>query len=150
VRPVMPPDNLPEHVDAARFDPPESIANEVDSIAGIIHKDPEDKEPVALEFMFELSEQDIKVLKHDPYLTITILADHLHPFRIETSHQYTPDYEQLEEHHHICAENVTHDTNEWWRCDNPRHDKIKDRNRVCDSCWDAVQESLREHGKTDN
>jgi hypothetical protein len=136
MRPVTPPtNNLPDNVKPARFQAPPEVADQVNDIMGLVHSGP-DGEPLGLEFMFELSKDEIKVLRHEPYLTITMMADHLHPFAIQTSFPVDKKYDQLIEHQHVCTANATHMQQKWWRCDNPTHNVNEDRIRQCDECWD--------------
>lgn len=139
--------DLPENVRPVKFNPPEGMEKEINSAVGIVHLDPESGESVALEFMFEFTEQELSVLMHEPFLTVTFMTDHLHPFAIQTSYPYDPSYEKLDDHHHICDSNFAHENNEYWRCENPRHNPIKDRMRECDPCWRTrTQQSGEESG----
>ena len=149
MRPVVPTGDFPDNVRPAKFKAPEGMEDDVNDIAGLLHLD-DAGEPQAMEFMFELSEAEIKVLKHEPYVTMTVMADHLHPFAIQTSYPPDPKFDSLDEHTHICDSNMVHEENKWWRCDSPNHDKIKDRNRECDDCWSARQHMIAEHGDTTN
>lgn len=134
MRQVVPSGDFPPNVHPVKFSPPEGMEEQVGEAIGLLHQD-QNGETVALEFMLELTEQEIRVLKHEPFITLTLMADHLHPFAIQTSYPEDEKYEDLDTHHHICDKNASHENNEWWRCDNPRHDHIKDRIRECDSCW---------------
>ena len=134
MRPVAPNVDLPDDVRPVMFRAPEGQEDEINDIPGLVHLD-EQGEPKAMEFMFELTDQEIKVLKHEPYITLTVLADHLDPFALQTTFPYDTKYESLEEHTHICDANLAHDENMFWRCDNPSHDKIKARVRECDECF---------------
>jgi hypothetical protein len=147
MRQVVPSGDFPSNVVPAKFTPPEGMGDEVGEAVGLIHKHPDTGETLALEFMFELTEQDIRVLKHEPYLTLTFMTDRLHPFAIQTSYPYDEKYENLDTHTHICRDNLAHEDNQWWKCDNPRHDHIKDRIRECTPCWRArTQEGEPEGG----
>lgn len=140
MRPVTPPtDNLPDNVMPARFDPPDEVKDEVNPIVGLVHKD-EQGQPLGLEFMFELTKDEITVLRHEPYLTITMMSDHLHPFALQTSFEPDKKYAELMEHNHICNSNITHANQKWWRCDNPTHNSEQHRLRQCDECWEAALE----------
>ena len=141
MRPVPPPQDLPPNLRPAKFSAPPEISGEVNDIYGVIHLD-EEGNANALEFQFQLSKDEIKVLRHEPYITLTILADHLHPFALQTSFPTDEKYDKLMEHQHVCNTNLTHDKQKWWRCDNPSHDSetSEQRIRVCDECW---QERLR-------
>lgn len=134
MRVVIPNPNqeYPKNVIPAKFTPEEGLDN-VEPTYGLVHKDPEGK-TVALEFMLELTEEDLMVLKHEPYLTLTIASEILPPFAIQTSFPYNEKYKKMAEHHHICRSNLMHVENIFWRCDNPMHDKSH-KFRECDNCW---------------
>lgn len=134
MRPVAPTTELPDDVKAVMFRAPEGEEDKVNDIPGLTHID-ESGEPKALEFMFELTEQEIKILKHEPYVTLLVMADHLHPFAIQTSYPYDPKYDDIDEHTHICSSNLVHEDNIYWKCDNPRHEALRDRVRECDECF---------------
>lgn len=136
MKPITPPAKLPDNVRPVKFSAPEGAEGINDAI-GLQHVD-EQGNPVALEFMFELTKDEIKVLRHEPYLTFTVLADHLHPFSIQTTFPYEEKYDSLVEHQHICTSNETHEKNKWWRCDNPSHNSKEHRIRMCNECWDKV------------
>lgn len=135
MRPVIPPDDLPNNVQAVQFNPPEGMEEQVNKVAGLVHYD-NDGNKAAMEFMFELSQEELQVLNHEPYLTLTVMADHLHPFALQSSFPPEPDrYDKLDSHNHKCVSNLTHETEQFWRCFNPRHANIKGKELECDSCW---------------
>lgn len=139
MRPVVPAgDNLPENVQRVKFDPPPGQEDEVNPIVGIVHHDPEGNK-LASEFMFELTEDEIAVLNHEPFVTIVVYADHLHPFAIQTSYPAEEKYHTLNEHTHFCVSNLTHDEKKPWLCENPRHEMPEMRERECPVCWNERQ-----------
>lgn len=132
---VHPPDNLPDNCRAVLFNPPEGLEDSVNPIPGIVHLN-EEGAPIAMEFMMQLSKDEIKVLRHEPFITITFMGDSLTPFGIQTSFPYEEKYDTLMEHQHVCTDILTHEKQKWWRCDNPSHDIDKQRIRMCDECWE--------------
>lgn len=127
---------LPENTRAVKFSAPEDMGDNINDAVGLQHLD-EEGNPTALEFMFELTKDEIKVLRHEPYITFTVISDHLHPFSLQTTFPYEQKYDSLVEHQHVCTANVKHDTNRWWRCDNPSHNTKENRLRMCDDCWES-------------
>lgn len=134
MRPVTPTVDLPDNVKAVKFSAPEG-QTDIGDIVGLVHQDQEGKN-VALEFMFELTKDEIKVLRHEPYLTMTVMSDHLHPFALQTTFPFEQKYETLNEHSHICTDNITHESHQFWRCDNPSHTG-DNKHRMCQACWEA-------------
>lgn len=136
MRPVVPQGDLPETVKAIMFRAPEG-RDDVDDIPGVVHLD-EDGSPIAMEFMFEISRDELKVLRHEPYLTVLIEGGQLTPFSIQSTIKFDKKYETLNEHSHVCTENVAHERQLWWRCDNPAHDSKANSIRMCDDCFEIL------------
>ena len=138
MRAITPNIELPDNVQAVLFRAP-AEREDVQDIAGLVHKD-EDGQPVAIEFMFELSKQDLHVLKHEPFLTLILEGSELAPFSLQATIPYDEKYKTLSEHSHVCTENVTHEKQQWWRCDNPSHTGEVNNNtiRMCTSCFDTL------------
>lgn len=131
MKPIIPSGEFPENVKPAKFTAPDEIKDHVNDIVGLMHQDQEGN-TVALEFMFEVTEQELHTLKHEPFVTLTLFTSDLSPFALQTSYPFEDKYTQLNSHTHICT---SKEESHWWKCDNPRHDPIKDRTRECDECW---------------
>jgi hypothetical protein len=145
MRPVPPPLELPETCRAALFQPPEGLEDKVNPLPGIVHLDAEG-EPVGLEFMFELSRDEVQVLKHEPYVTITFMGSALPPFALQTSYPEDDKYKNLDDHYHICTSNFTHEEQKFWQCDNPAHNPKDNgqRLRECLECFHSKEQDLLE------
>lgn len=138
MKPILPKlEDLPDNVQPVKFTAPQELAGDVEDIVGCAHKT-EDGQTIAIEFLFELNDDEVRVLKHEPYLTFTIMADHLHVFAIQTSFPPDKKYSDLEEHTHKCP-----DCEKFSRCENPRHEMPRDRVRQCDKCWLRTQKELQ-------
>ena len=136
MRPVVPQGELPESVQAVMFRAPED-REDIEDIPGIVHL-AEDGSAIAMEFMFEISKDELKVLRHEPYLTVLIEGGQLTPFSLQSTVPFDEKYETLIEHSHVCTENVTHEKQLWWRCDNPAHDSKANTIRMCDDCFNVI------------
>lgn len=134
MKPVIPPPDLPTNVRAVMFQPPEGMEGEVNPLPGMVHLD-EDGRPLGLEFMFEFTKEEVQVLRHEPFVTITFMGDQVTPFALQTSYPPDKKYADLMEHHHICAQNLTHEKQKFWKCDNPSHNSDQQRIRECDECF---------------
>jgi hypothetical protein len=139
VRPVVPSGELPDSVSAVMFQPPPGTEEEVTALPGIVHLGP-DGQPIACEFMFEFTKDEIKVLKHEPFVTITMMVQAPPVFAIQTTFDPDPKFDSLNEHQHICTENLTHENRQFWRCDNPTHNAKDQRIRTCDPCYRYLEE----------
>lgn len=135
MRPVIPSGNFPDNVKPAKFAAPEGMEEQVNDTIGLVHVHPNTGQTVAIEFMFELSEEELLVLQHERFITMTVMADHLHPFSIQTSYPFDEKYRTLKQHTHVCKSNIAHEEPKWWQCENPRHHSKDDRDRECDDCW---------------
>jgi hypothetical protein len=146
VNPVMPTGlELPPDVKAVVFTAPEGMEDTVQDIQGLVHL-AEDGSPLGFEFMFELSKQELQVLRHEPYLTVSFMGQSLTPFRMETTVPFDEKYETLSTHSHICSENLTHDTQLWWPCDNPAHNTDTKKLRTCKECFHVMWQRAQEEG----
>lgn len=136
MRQVTPSGDFPPNVQLVRFTPPDNLPDglQMQDAVGLAHLN-EGREIVALEFMFELTDDEIQVLNHERYLTLTMMSDHLHPFALQTSYPPDPKYAQLDEHTHVCVDGLTHEKDKFWKCENPRHDHKQNRIRECEECW---------------
>lgn len=139
MKPIVPPDELPANIRPVLFQAPEGTEDEVNNLPGLVHLN-ENNEPFACEFLFELSKEEIQVLRHEPYLTITMMVQAPPVFSIQST--YSPDekYEKLLEHSHVCTENLIHENQRWWQCDNPAHDGKTHKLRTCDKCFQVANE----------
>ena len=139
MKPVTPPSDLPSSVKPVMFQPPEGMEDEINPLPGMVHLDDEGH-PLGLEFMFELSKEEIQVLRHEPFVTITFMGDQVTPFALQTSYPIDEKYAKLMEHHHICTQNLVHEKQKFWRCDNPTHNSDEQKLRECDACFENRQD----------
>jgi len=86
MKPVLPDlteEVLPPNVELHKFEHP---SPNVDDIFGLVYKAEEEGESNSIEFMFELTNEELDILKVKPLLTITILGDAAPVFALMTSY----------------------------------------------------------------
>lgn len=136
---IVPNGDLPPHVQPVKFGVNEEMREAgIQDAYAIVHypehlTDPSTHRPEniqAIELMFEVTQDEITTLMHEPYITLTLLTDQLPPVMMQTSYPYDPRYKLMVEHHHRCPLCEEH-----WRCDNPKHKMPESRKLVCTSCW---------------
>lgn len=152
---IVPNGDLPDNVQAVKFGASKEMKEEgIQDAFGIVHypehlTDPEKRYPgdvVAVEMMFEVSQEELMTLMHEPYITLTMLTDELPPTVVQTTHPYDPRYKLTVEHTHHCPE-----CDKYYRCDNPKHKMPESRKLICDECWHVkMDEAVEQHEDVEN
>lgn len=141
---IVPSGDLPDHVQPVKFSASKEMKEEgIEDAYAIVHypehmTDPEKRysgDIVAIEMLFEISQEELTTLMHEPYITLTMLTDQLPPTMLQTAFPYDPRYKLVVEHTHRCPECENH-----YRCDNPKHKMPESRKLVCDDCWHSLME----------
>jgi hypothetical protein len=86
MKPVIPDiteEVLPEGVELHKFEHPHP---EVEDIYGMVHTSQDPSESSSIEFMFELTEEELNILKVKPLLTLVILGEASPVFQLLTSY----------------------------------------------------------------
>lgn len=137
MKPIVPPQDLPDTVRAVLFKAPAGAEEEVNDLPGLVHMN-DQGEAIACEFMFEFTKEEIQVLRHEPYLTLTMMVQAPPVFALQTTFEPDEKYKTLMEHSHVCTENLAHEKQMFWKCDNPAHDSTTTTRRTCAGCFDVA------------